>query len=222
MKGEKDMDFIVDKKTNIYHRPQCGCLTKVEETNQLPTSQNIFVMYTLGYTPCKICSPLIRRYEMEKKEIKSFCLEHGISMKVRDETILIDTHVSSWKIIYVQKNRKYLRLYHENTQLYFKCKQVNGEIIKQYHNQTDAHSSTILGYLEYIYEHDQFRDKEKNKYKHQNKNTRTQKYLYRRSKRRDINRSSRRVYNLLDELQAQNKIKEELEEKNNDRNFRCN
>lgn len=195
--------MIIDTKNKVYHRSECSCLRKVSKKNQEEKNMNIFDFYVQGFKPCSVCSPLLRQYEIEKDEIRKFCVANGLSYRIRDESLLIDTYVSSWKIIYTLKNRRWLRLYHENTQLYYKCNSVNGEIIKSYHNQESAHSSTILGYLKYIVEHDNYKYKNSTRYKKMNKNTKTKKYLYDRAKKRDEKARVLRVCNVIEQLQQE-------------------
>lgn len=200
------MFFIIDTDTNIYHRYDCNCLNKCEHTTT--THSSIPGMYLKGYLPCEECSPMLAQYEAEKKESKEYAMEHGLQIEFRDESVYIDSFISSWKIIYTQRFPQKMKLLHENTQSYYKCRVVNGNIIKQYHDQ-EVHYSSILMYLEYIVEHDAYKNSENNAYRKKKKKTRTDRYLYNRSKRRNVSKGVRRVCNLIDELEAKRTLEEE-------------
>lgn len=200
------MNYIIDPETKIYHRTNCECIKKYKPTESI--YDTIPSLYYKGYTPCPICSPLVRMYEKEKKDLKIFALENGLTMELRDESLYIDTFLASWKIIHTQKYPYRLKLFHENTQFYSKCKIVEGNIIKQYHDQ-EVHYDTLMKYLQYIVNHDTYRDHENNSYrKKKRKKSKTEKFLYRRSKNRNISKGARRVYNIIDELEAKREAKE--------------
>lgn len=193
------MEFFVDENKKIYHRPDCECVNSLQ--NKKHMYEGIFDMYCMGYKPCIKCSPFMVQYEQEKEEIHKFALEHGIRIKLRDECLIIDTHVSSWKLIKDLYRSKALILFHENEQSYVKCNTKNGEIMKKYHTQ-NCHYATIVEFLQYIIQHDKYKDDYNNKYRKGKKTTKTKRYLYNRSRTRNINIGTKRVLNLLDELNA--------------------
>lgn len=196
------MHTVVDTRTNTYHRINCDCINYIPEEYREEKRLKIFDYYLEGYKPCEKCSDLLRLFKQEEKDIKEFCFEHAINYKLRDESLLIDTYFSSWKIIFAYRSGQGLVLYHENNQAYYLCQTVKGDVIKQYHYQFDAHSDTILGYLKYIVEHDKWRQLKNTNYKRTGRNTRTKRYLYKRAVKKDKKRTTARVYNLLEELQA--------------------
>lgn len=198
------MDFLINKKEKIYHRLDCECCNSIDYGDRIYINDSLFRMYEKGYKPCPICSPLLKQYELEKEEIHKFVLEKGIRIRFRDECLLIDTHISSWKIIKGFHGTKSLILYHENEQLYCKCYNKKGEIIKKYHNQ-GCHYKTIMEYLRYIVNHDEYKDKFNNKYRKTKKSNRTKKYLYKRAQTKNINIGTKRVLNLLEEIETQRK-----------------
>ena len=197
------MHAYIDEKTKIYHRIDCKCVENINPRYFKEMRENIVDYYKLGYKPCPICSPLIKQFKKEEKEIKLFCMEHSIKYKIIDESLLIDTYYSSWKIIFAIRTGGDLILYHENNQQYNRYNQVNGNIIKTYHIQNDISSTTIIGYLQYIINHDRFRETKNTKYKHYNLNSRTKRFLYRRAKKKDRRICVNRVYNILEELEAE-------------------
>lgn len=197
------MHAYVDMKTRTYHRVDCLCVKHIQPRYFMEMRENIANYYKLGYKPCPVCAPLITQFKKEEKEIKLFCMEHSIKWKIVDESLLIDTYYSSWKIIFAIRTGGDLILYHENNQQYSRYNQVKGNIIKQYHIQDDVASVTIMGYLNYIVAHDKFRETKNTKYKHYNLHSRTNRFLYRRSKKKDRRRCVNRVYNILEEIEAE-------------------
>lgn len=201
--------FYVDMDTRIYHRKNCKCLDS--EHNIMEAKSSIPMLYTSGYFACEECSPLLKQYYKEEKDLKIYAVEHGLKMELRDESLYIDTFISSWKIIYTLRYPFRFKLLHENTQLYCKCKVINGNIIKEYHDQ-EVHYDNLMRYLEYIVNHDEYKNNRINSYRKKKRKTKTDRFLYNRSKNRNIIEGTRRVYNLIDELEAKKKLtdKEEM------------
>lgn len=197
------MGFIIDIDTNIYHREDCECIRHIHNTK--PFSAGTFNMYRLGYKPCKKCSPLLRYYYNNKESIGMVALENGLKIRLRDESLLVDSHLSSWKIVYRNSDKgDMFKLYHENFQYYKDCDVVSGEIMKKYHDQ-EVMYTTIEETLSYIARHDAYKTAQHNRYRKAKRTNRTSRYLYNRSKNRNIEMSAKRVCNLIDELAIQRK-----------------
>lgn len=199
------MHAYVDMKNKIYHRKGCNCIKNINSLYYTEMNEDINKYYAFGLKPCEHCCPFIRQFEKEEQDIKLFCLNNSAKYKILGESLLIDTYYSSWKILYSDNGD--LKLYHENNQQYNRYNQINGTIIKQYHDQSDISSITIMGYLNYIIAHDKFRETKNTKYKHYNLNSRTKRFLYKRSKKKDTKRSINRIYNILEELEVEKMIK---------------
>lgn len=195
------MHACVDMKHKIYHREGCSCIKDINLLYYTEMNEDVSKYYAFGLKPCKYCSPFIEQFEKEEQEIKLFCLNNSIKYKVMGEALLIDTYYSSWKILYDENNN--LKLYHENNQKYNRYNQIDGTIIKEYHDQYDVSSVNIIGYLKYIIKHDKFRETNNTKYKHYNLNSKTKRFLYKRQKKKDVKRMCNRVYNILEELEAE-------------------
>lgn len=208
------MGFIIDINSKIYHREDCECIKYIH--NKKSFSAGTFNMYRLGYKPCRKCSPLLRYYYNNKESIGMVALENGLKIRLRDESLLVDSHLSSWKIVYKNSEKEYMfKLYHENYQYYKECDVVSGEIMKKYHDQ-EVMYPTIEETLAYIARHDAYKTAQNNMYRKTKRTNKTNRYLYNRSKNRDIDMSTRRVCNLIDELviQRENNKKEELNYEN--------
>ena len=197
------MHAYVDTKTNTYHRIYCDCVKHIKPSNLIEMRENIASFYTLGYKPCECCSPLLKQFKKEEKDIRLFCLNNAIHIKFVDESLIIDTFYSSWKLIYAIRTGGTLVLYHENNQIYNKYNSVKGNIIKEYHNQKVEYNS-IMDYLKYIVAHDEYKSDKSTSYKKYNKTSRTKRYLRNRAKMKDYARKTNRVLNIIEELEAQN------------------
>ena len=195
------MHVYVDMKNKIYHRKGCNCIKDINLLYYIEMDEDLSKYYAFGLKPCKQCSPFIDQFKKEEQEIKLFCLNNSIIYKIMGESLLINTYYSSWKILYNENGD--LKLYHENNQKYNRYNQVDGNIIKEYHDQYDVASVTIIGYLNYIIKHDKFRETNNTKYKRYNLNSKTKRFLYKRQKKKDVKRMSNRVYNILEELEPE-------------------
>lgn len=196
-------------KNGYYHRPYCDCIRAGDEYT-VSNDKSISQLGKMGYLPCRYCSKFLRQYYAEEKEIKEFCFEHALRYKLLGEALLINTYYSSWKVAvdyqsFHEKNA--LVLMHENDQMYIMCDRDQGNIYRKYHFQNDVHCNTILGYLQYIIEHDKYREGVNTQWRKYSRKTEYQRKKYRKDRSKDIDRMSIRVYNLLEELKVENEYK---------------
>ena len=103
-----------------------------------------------GYRLCRHCDRAIREYRNEEKQIEQFCAQNEIKCYTQNEKVIIVTPYSKWKIIFVSKR---MFLYHKNSQ---KRLSDMDSIVPGYHSQA-IHKDTIIEYLKYVIEHDQYR-----------------------------------------------------------------
>jgi hypothetical protein len=96
----------------------------------------------------------------EQEAVNQFCQQNGVSCWHEDGQIHVQTPQSKWKIITSGKGNK-LFLYHKNA---FHKEESIPSIIPGYHSQA-ARSKTIVGYLEYIVQHDTYWKRQKKKAK---------------------------------------------------------
>ncbi len=157
---------------------------------------------SIGYQYCSICSPISARFKKEKLEIQEFAKKHNLKVYVYDDAVYVNTQVAGWKIVQEGQNKK-LHLYHENAfQIYRKLPMKNGKLVKEYHQQW-ASSGTILGFLEYIVDHDDWKHEQANSYKKYPKKTKSQRKKYKAAKNRAKSESVRRVLNLIEEMERE-------------------
>lgn len=104
-----------------------------------------------SYTQCKYCAPMGKYYRREYQSMKSCAVQNGLSFYLYDGAITIMTPHSKWKLITMGKKNR-LHLLHKSTIK----KEVKECIIPGYHSQS-FYSPTIMGYMEFILEHDNYR-----------------------------------------------------------------
>lgn len=49
--------YVVNKKSNIFHRPGCQAVKKMSASNRLDTNEDRFLLIAHGYRPCQDCNP---------------------------------------------------------------------------------------------------------------------------------------------------------------------
>jgi hypothetical protein len=146
--------YIASKKSRkkIFHTEQCSHVKNIAPQNRL-------YFYTLqdaqaaGYRSCRTCSAVMWYYRRESAELLSFCFENGLTLHFdrKKAALSVKTPHSLWKII-VNGQENQLFLYHRN----MFDKEDPKSPFPLYHSQK-FRSPTILGYLEYIVQHDHYR-----------------------------------------------------------------
>lgn len=140
------------KEEKIVHFCGCHYVKHIKKSNRA-TFQTLKEAHKLGYRLCNCCAPIAKHYRKEYKEIETFCQSEGLSCRLYDGTLEIDSPYSSWKIITSGKKSK-LFLYHKNELQYIKKGQES--ICPGYHSQK-TREETVIGYLKYIIVHDVWR-----------------------------------------------------------------
>lgn len=104
-----------------------------------------------GYVDCGFDSTIAKLYRKESDVLQGYCQSHAASVFFKDRFIGISTPISDWRIIPSGKGNEVV-LYHKNTLGDKKTGPVPG-----YHLQWVS-QNTISGYLEYISDHDLYRN----------------------------------------------------------------
>lgn len=152
------MVFYSTKSTvKVFHLPHCKIARRIrkEYKKQFATPEEARVA---GYRMCNCCSPMGMKLRKEQETVNQFCQKNGVSCWLEDGQLHVITPKSEWRIIINGKAKK-LFLYHKNT--YEKIEKIPS-IVPGYHSQA-AHSETIVGYLEYIIQHDIYRRQQEKK-----------------------------------------------------------
>ena len=145
--------YSTKSNEKVFHLPHCKIARRIrkEYKKQFATPEEARLA---GYRMCNCCSLVGTRLRKEQKAVNQFCQENGVSCWLEDGQLHVHTPRSKWRIIVNGKANK-LFLYHKNTY---------PSIVPGYHSQA-TRSKTIVGYLEYIIQHDIYRRRQKKKAK---------------------------------------------------------
>ncbi len=135
----------------IIHSSKCSHVQNVD-IDSVGSFETLEEAYRQGYRLCRHCSPLAKRYRKESESLVNYCQGHAVSVFFNDRFIGIHTPHSKWKII-LSADGSELVLYHRNT---FETKKDCTSPVKNYHYQR-VRQDSVLGYLEYIAEHEYYR-----------------------------------------------------------------
>lgn len=151
-----------------------------------------------GYRMCSCCAPVGVRLRRERDAVCRFCQEKGLTCRMEDGQLHICTPKSEWRIIVGGKANK-LFLYHKNT--YDKRERVPSAV-PGYHAQA-FRCKTIMGYLDYIVQHDDFRIREEKKAKIRANSMRNLRRNTRPYQRGTGNRryNANQLYSIMDDIQ---------------------
>lgn len=145
------MYFYSKKSHNkIVHLNNCSYVLHMDRESKGQFA-NLEEAREAGYQLCKCCAPISKYYKSEYFKIKEYAAKNGLAFYLNDGVLIIQTPYSKWKII-TNGHKNYIFLYHKNT--YKKCRE--NTLVPGYHSQS-VRRSTIMGYLKYIVEHDNYR-----------------------------------------------------------------
>ena len=151
--------YSTKSNEKVFHLPHCKIARRIRKEYKMQFSSPEEARLA-GYRMCNCCSLVGMRLRKEQKAVNQFCQENGISCWLEDGQLHVHTPRSKWRIIVSGKANK-LFLYHKNT--YQKYEKIPS-IVPGYHSQA-TRSKTIIGYLEYIIQHDIYRRRQEKKAK---------------------------------------------------------
>lgn len=151
--------YSTKSNEKVFHLPHCKIARRIrkEYKKQFATPEEARLA---GYRLCNCCSLVGMRLRKEQRAVNQFCLENGVSCWLEDGQLHVHTPRSKWRIIVNGKANK-IFLYHKNT--YQKYEEIPS-IVPGYHSQATL-NKTIVGYLEYIVQHDIYRRRQEKKAK---------------------------------------------------------
>ena len=141
--------YSVDSKEKVVHYEGCRHLKNIKKEN-LKSFESIKDVRNSEYRICSCCSPITDHLKKEQPMLEIFCLENGLLYFMHRGNLHIRTHHSKWKVL-ATNNKDVLELHHENS---FEKEHDNS--VPGYHKQ-NFFSDSVLGYLEYINEHEYYR-----------------------------------------------------------------
>ena len=145
--------YYYSKKSRekIIHTAECFHINRIG-ADDIGWFETLPDAYVQGYRLCKHCSPLLKCYRKEHKQILDFCRKNGLAVRIGDKRVFVESNMSKWQIILDKSNE--IALYHKNS---FKTSRDSLSEVCGYHFQGDIRKNSIAEYLEYIIEHDHYR-----------------------------------------------------------------
>lgn len=196
---EKNCKCIVsfESKAKVYHKPGCHHVKNMKEKNQV--TMTLKNAERAGYRICRCCNSMAHHKRVEQQTINNYEEKKGMQFQFINGVLYVKTEVGCWKMVYTRGDHRIV-LYHRNAtskELNFKAPQY-----EQYHRQIDVpHSISIAHYLNYIYEHDRFKQAEQNGQTLTSFSSKKNKRLAEKSRRKSAHK---RVDNLFAMLESQN------------------
>lgn len=188
----------------VYHRPECRYAGKIRKKNRVQMQWED-AEYK-GYRPCKCCDGIEFLYKMDREKIEAYAEQFNMDVDLKDMKLYVRTDVGCWKIIYKIRDQRFILL-HRNY--------VNGRISLEetekvpFHRQGDMpESGSIMKYLKYIKEHDEFKQNAPADYRKLPQGTKKQKLYYRTAKKRAEKNSAKRLDSLFILIEKQGDIKQ--------------
>ena len=186
----------------VYHRPECRYAGKIRKKNRVQMKWEDAEWK--GYRPCKCCDGIDFLYKMEQEKIERYAEQFNLDVDFKDRKIYVRTDAGCWKIIYKIRNQRFILL-HRNY--------VNGRIdledAEKAPFQGDTpESGTIMKYLKYIKDHDEFKHNMPKDYRRMPQDTKQQKVYYKAAKKRAERSNAKRLDSLFLLIEKQEGIKQ--------------
>ena len=149
--------YSIKSNEKVFHLSHCSVIRRIRKEYK-KTFDNPEEARISGYRQCNCCSLVGMRLRKEQKAVDQFCQENGVSCHLEDGQLHVRAHKSNWRII-TNGRRNKLFLYHKNT---LRKDEDIPSIVPGYHSQA-FRSNTIVGYLCYIVQHDEYCKRERQK-----------------------------------------------------------
>ncbi len=198
------MSYVCGRSSNkIVHRNDCRYVKLIPKKNRKPFS-TVEEARREGYSCCKYCSHIWKYVGREKTELDDYCAKNGLSYSFNrtDGFLDIDSRQDRWKVI-VNGKRHHIFLYHRNTKISLTPERT---LVPGFHSQK-AISQTILGYMKYISEHDEYVEELTKAHKKKSKPVKgTKRYwkMVRREKKSVRRKQIRNVLGLIERMSENN------------------
>ena len=193
--------YIYSTKGNVYHRRGCKYVQMINEEYKKEGVASS--LKKKGYCKCKYCSTLAFKFKSEKHVIDKYCEDNNLIYRVDDELLLVQSEIASWLIKYDDKNEEFI-LFHGN-----RCPEdveLKKLLSKDYHRQKSAKTSkTLMGFLIYIKDHDNYRNNIIENVENMPKNTKRQRAEYHKAKKKERTYKIARVLQLINSMEQKDK-----------------
>lgn len=157
---EKNSKCIVsfESKSKVYHKPGCHHVTRMKSENQVTMTKR--EAEAAGFRICRCCNSMAHHRRVESNVIEHYKNKKGMQFFYNKGILYIKTEIGCWKVVYSRGEQR-LVLYHRNHSK--RDVNFNAPQYEAYHRQGDVpHSGSISHYLDYIYEHDRYKEAERN------------------------------------------------------------
>ena len=147
-----DMSYVCGQSHNkIVHTVNCRYMKMIPKENRR-FFNTIKEASEAGYVRCKYCSKILRYLGKEKKQLEEFSKRNGLFFFYNntDDSLEVISKTGKWKMVERGKKNT-ICLYHKNNNGKHPKDEVPG-----YHGQ-NTNSKTLMGYMNYILEHDKYR-----------------------------------------------------------------
>ena len=188
--------YSTKSSSKVFHLQHCHIARRIRKEYKVKLDSPAEAR-ALGYRLCNCCSLVGMRYRKERKAIDRFCDANKLACWLDDGILYVRTNNGQWCIIVNGKANK-LFLYHKNT--YYKQETIPS-IVPGYHSQA-IRCKSIVGYLDYIVQHDAFRAAEEERARRKATSKRDLRKNTRPYQRGTTNRSfnAGQLYSILDTL----------------------
>lgn len=189
--------YIYSTKGNIYHRRGCKYVKMINADHKNESVKNI--LEKNGYCKCKYCSTVDFKTKAELPVIDKYCKDNNLIYRRDEDMLIVQSEIARWLIKYDYENEIFI-LYHGN-----RCpNDVSLERLplSNYHHQKNANKSkTIMGFLIYIRNHDDYRNSLIDNINNMPKNTKRQRAAYHKAKKKEKTYRIARVQQLIDSIE---------------------
>ena len=194
---------VLSTETKIYHRPGCTHAKRILYKNRMEMKSAEAKKY--GYRPCKCCNNMNYLFRHARCNIDYFMNDKDMNYIYKDGVLYIRTGIGFWKLVYSKKEER-IMLYHRNAS--DRPVDTAHPEKENYHRQTDClATAATVSLLQYIYEHDRFREAQKRGVELTSYTSKKSRLLAERRKRRE---QHRRIDKLFAKLEEENKGYREL------------
>ena len=193
--------YIYSIKGNVYHRRGCKYVQMINEEYK---KEDVAIrLMKIQYCKCKYCSTLVFKFKSEKHLIDKYCEANGLIYRLDDESLLVQSEIATWLIKYDDKS-ELLILFHGN-----RCPEdveLRKLPPKDYHRQKSAGTSeTLMGFLIYIRDHDDYRNNLAENVENMPKKTKKQRTEYKKVKKKERTYKIAKVLQLLNSMEQKDK-----------------
>ena len=148
------MCYVCGKSSNkIIHNMNCRYVKMMPDRNKNYYS-SLKDAEEAGYVQCKYCAYIQKYIRNEKKELDGYCKPNGLyyMFNSADGSLDVISRTGRWKVI-VNGQRHFIWLYHKNIR---NSSNDTKTFVQGYHSQK-VRKSSLMGYMQYIVEHDNYR-----------------------------------------------------------------